>query len=47
MGDIAWQTVLESGHWDHGGWVTDPRDGALVCSCGAVLRDGPVEAATG
>ena len=41
--EIAWHLVLESGHWNHSGWTTDSRDGALVCGCGTILRDGPAE----
>ena len=44
--EIAWQVVFESGHWDHSGWTIDSRDGALVCGCGDVLRDGPKGEAT-
>lgn len=39
MSDLDWQIVFESGHWNHSGWTRDSRDGALVCSCGVVLRE--------
>ncbi len=45
MSELDWQVVFESGHWNHPGWTRDSRDGALVCSCGQVLRDGPEAAA--
>ena len=39
MPEPGWQVVFESGHWNHSGWTRDSRDGALVCSCGTVLRE--------
>ncbi len=37
-----WQLILTSGHWDcllpSPGWSIDDR-GALVCACGAVIRE--------
>jgi hypothetical protein len=39
MSDLDWQTILDSGHWNCLGWTRDSRDGALVCACGAVIRE--------
>ncbi len=35
----AWGIVLQAGHWDHGGWSTDSRDGLVVCACGETLSE--------
>jgi len=34
-----WGVVLQEGHWNHGGWTVDSRDGLLVCACKTVLRE--------
>jgi 5-methylcytosine-specific restriction endonuclease McrA len=39
MGTTGWAVTLLSGHFGHGGWTVDGRDGVFTCACGTQLME--------
>jgi hypothetical protein len=37
MNTTGWAVTLLSGHFGHGSWSVDSRDGVFTCRCGAKL----------